>query len=181
MNYQKMKTCSTCGKLIASSAKFCPFCGAKNAKPFYRRVWFWLLSIWLAAFLMSYPRNDKSAPASSVEETTEAPIVYTEVTAEKLIADLNSNAMNASEKYKGNYYEVTGELRSIDAQGGYITLVDPASQFTFGNINCYVKGNEAVKQQIKTTSLGDTIKVKGKITDVGEVLGYSMTIDSVSK
>ncbi|MGG7143971.1 FxLYD domain-containing protein [Clostridium nigeriense] len=36
----KMIQCKSCSKEIASSAKICPGCGAKNKKPIYKRVWF---------------------------------------------------------------------------------------------------------------------------------------------
>ena len=41
----KMKNCKSCGKEIASSAKVCPGCGAKNKKPFYKAVWFWVIVV----------------------------------------------------------------------------------------------------------------------------------------
>lgn len=41
----KMVNCKSCGKEIASNAKFCPGCGAKNKKPFYKAVWFWVIVI----------------------------------------------------------------------------------------------------------------------------------------
>ena len=40
-----MKTCNVCGNEIAKSAKICPHCGAKNKKPFYKKIWFWVLVI----------------------------------------------------------------------------------------------------------------------------------------
>lgn len=39
----KMVNCKSCGKEIASNAKICPGCGAKNKKPFYKAVWFWAI------------------------------------------------------------------------------------------------------------------------------------------
>ena len=41
----KMKNCKTCGASIAENAKSCPSCGAKNRRPLYTKVWFWLLMI----------------------------------------------------------------------------------------------------------------------------------------
>lgn len=41
----KMTKCKVCGAEIAKSAKVCPNCGAKNKKPIYKRVWFWLLIV----------------------------------------------------------------------------------------------------------------------------------------
>lgn len=39
----KLSTCSACGNEIAKSAKSCPHCGAKNKKPVFKKVWFWVL------------------------------------------------------------------------------------------------------------------------------------------
>ena len=41
----KMVNCKSCGKEIASNAKICPGCGAKNKKPFYKAVWFWVIVV----------------------------------------------------------------------------------------------------------------------------------------
>lgn len=43
----KMINCKTCGAEIAASAKSCPSCGAKNKPPIYKRVWFWLLIVFV--------------------------------------------------------------------------------------------------------------------------------------
>ncbi|HAT4217270.1 Ltp family lipoprotein [Clostridium perfringens] len=41
----KMKKCKVCSKEIASNAKSCPECGAKNKKAIYKRPWFIVLAI----------------------------------------------------------------------------------------------------------------------------------------
>ncbi|MGU9356181.1 Ltp family lipoprotein [Clostridium perfringens] len=41
----KMKKCKVCSKEIASNAKTCPECGAKNKKAIYKRPWFIILAI----------------------------------------------------------------------------------------------------------------------------------------
>ena len=41
----KMTQCKSCAKEIATNAKSCPGCGAKNKKPIYKRVWFWIIAI----------------------------------------------------------------------------------------------------------------------------------------
>ena len=45
---------------------------------------------------------------------------------------------------------------------------------------CYIESDEQLKQ-VKNYSTGDTITVKGKITEVGEVMGYSLDIDKIEK
>lgn len=48
----KMINCKVCGAKIASSAKVCPSCGAKNKPPIYKRVWFWLLMVFIVALII---------------------------------------------------------------------------------------------------------------------------------
>lgn len=42
---EKMIKCKSCGNDIASSAKACPNCGAKNKKPIFKKWWFWLIIV----------------------------------------------------------------------------------------------------------------------------------------
>lgn len=45
----KLINCKSCGNEIASNAKTCPKCGAKNSKPFYKKIWFWVLVVIIIA------------------------------------------------------------------------------------------------------------------------------------
>lgn len=45
----KLIKCKSCGNEIASNAKTCPKCGAKNSKPFYKKIWFWVLVVIIIA------------------------------------------------------------------------------------------------------------------------------------
>lgn len=42
---EKMTKCKSCGNDLASSAKTCPNCGAKNKKPIFKKWWFWLIIV----------------------------------------------------------------------------------------------------------------------------------------
>jgi hypothetical protein len=90
---------------------------------------------------------------------------------------LNNNAMGASDKYKGKYLEITGKLTNIDAAGKYIDLMADGD-FEIIGVQCYIK-NDDQKAKIASMSKGDTVTLKGKCTDVGEVLGYSLDIDEI--
>ena len=94
-----------------------------------------------------------------------------------MMNDLKRTAMNASDKYKAQYLEITGNMSVIDSNGKYISIT-PDDPFAILGVQCYIKSDEQ-KDAIKTKSIGDNITVKGKCTDVGEVLGYSLDIDSV--
>ena len=86
--------------------------------------------------------------------------------------------MNASDTYKDKYFAVTGRLSNIDSSGKYISLVDINDELSFNCIQCNIKSDEQL-EKVKKMTTGDTVTVRGKITDVGEFLGYTMDIDSI--
>ena len=50
--------------------------------------------------------------------------------------------------------------------------------YLFDSVQCYIKSAEQT-DRVMEMSAGDPITVRGKITAVGEVLGYSLDIDSI--
>ena len=42
---------------------------------------------------------------------------YTAYSVNEMMADLDNNAASASDKYKGQYLEITGRLSNIDSDG----------------------------------------------------------------
>ncbi|MBQ9437742.1 MAG: NINE protein [Lachnospiraceae bacterium] len=116
---------------------------------------------------------------SGAEPKKEEPrIEYEGTTVEILMSDLEFNSMAAADEYKGNYYAVTGKLSVIDAQGKYIVLTNPYDEWAYQGVNCYIKTDD-VRNKVKTLSTDSIITVRGKITSVGEILGYSLDIDSI--
>ena len=177
---KKMTQCKSCGNEIAKSAKSCPHCGAKNKKPTFLIVAVIVLLIIILAASCGGGDEEAASPTnSSVETVQKAPeITYTEITVGELIDDLEANALNAADKHTDQYYAVTGKLSNIDSSGKYISISDPDELFSIVNVQCYIKTDE-VKNIVKSLSTDSIITVKGQITDVGEVLGYSMNIDTI--
>ncbi len=186
---KKMKACKHCGVLIAKSAKVCPKCGGKNNPPIYTRPWFIILAIVIVIGLgssmgkgsksSSGSTNTESKDTSSVKKedvTTEEKIEYTPVTVSEMVSDLESNAMKAESKYKGQYIEITGELSNIDSSGKYISL--SPEEFSMYNVQCYLKSDEQ-KEKVMEMTKGDKVTLRGKCKDVGEIMGYSLDIDSI--
>ena len=70
---KRMKQCKSCSKEIGASAKYCPGCGAKNKKPIYKRVWFWVVAaiIVVGAASGSDTDNSKEINSGNVESTQE--------------------------------------------------------------------------------------------------------------
>lgn len=185
---KKMVTCKHCNQEIASNAKVCPHCGAKNKKPIYKRTWFIVLFVVLLLGAIG-GSGEESTPSkntnanTSVNVSTEATmpeITYCAYDVSELVDDLNGNALKASEKYKGQYVELTGRLNVIDSNGKYISIVPSDEDFAIIGVQCYIKSDEQ-KNVVMDLSIGDILTVKGYIKDVGEVLGYSLDIDEIRK
>lgn len=194
----KMTTCKHCGAEIAAGAKVCPQCGGKNKKPLYKRPWFIILIVViLLGAVGSAGGGDKEpqegvttagsqsmAPqagdAQSSEEPQEPEIVYTPYEVQTLMDDLQENALKAAQTYKDQYVELTGDLNVVDSSGKYISITPSGDQFAFIGVQCYLKSDEQ-RDVVMNSAIGDRLTVKGKITSVGEVMGYSLDIDEISK
>ncbi|MBP3633275.1 MAG: DUF4352 domain-containing protein [Oscillospiraceae bacterium] len=57
---KKLISCKACGAEIASSAKSCPHCGAKNKKPIFKKWWFWAIILVILIASCSAGGNDGS-------------------------------------------------------------------------------------------------------------------------
>lgn len=71
----QMTNCKSCGKEIAKSAKSCPSCGASNKPPIYKRVWFWLVIIFIvlpiiSSIFISEPSDANDSSNSNTANTT---------------------------------------------------------------------------------------------------------------
>ena len=118
---------------------------------------------------------EEKAEADARKAEERASIDYVSVSASQLVDDLNANAMTAKEKYKDGYYRVTGVVSNIDASGKYIDLDPEGAAYNFTFIQCYLN-DEAAKDAVRQISKGDIVTICGQITDVGEVLGYSIDV-----
>lgn len=123
--------------------------------------------------------NSGSGASSSGAEQSEQ-VTYKAYKVDKLMKDLEENAARAQEKYQDKSVALTGKLSNIDASGDYIDLVPLKDQYTVIGVQCYTHGDDEILDKVKKLKTGKTYVVKGTITDVGEVLGYSLDIDSIS-
>lgn len=78
----KMIKCKTCNAEIASSAKRCPSCGAKNKKPIYKRFWFILIAFFVIIGVIEGMSNDKSDSVNSGTDITRQEIAQNQNQAE---------------------------------------------------------------------------------------------------
>ena len=192
MSSGKMTTCKACGAEIAKGNKVvCPKCGKVSKKPIYTRVWFIILClIVVVGVLGSLGGGDKDASSSQPADntaTTEStdttapepeekptPIV---VTTDDIIDALNSNALNASNTYKGQYVELTGRLVNIDSSGDYFSLGPLNDEYSFDSVLCNIS-KEHLDAVSKFTD-GQEVTVIGTISDIGEVMGYTLDVETI--
>ena len=155
-------------------------------KPFYKKWWFILLVVLVVLGAISNKKEgttkteSNQTQSSVTKEETKKEVVYEKITAKKLLDDLKNNALKAEQTHNKKEYEITGEISVIDAQGKYIGINPVGDDFVLTGIQAYIK-NDDQKQVVAELSKGDKITVKGKIKDVGEVMGYTVDIDEISK
>ena len=178
----KTKICKNCNAEIDLKASLCPSCGVKVKKPFYKKPWFIIVAaiIVIAAISSSGGDNNSSnsEDTASTKQTDTKEIEYTEYSVSQMISDLEANALKAENTYKNKYVKITGKLSNIDSDGKYISISSDNGGFSLHSIQCFIK-NDDQKKSVMNMSIGDSITVKGKITNIGEILGYQLNIDSI--
>ncbi len=178
-----MKKCKSCQTEIDSKAKKCPHCQTDQRNWFVKhKILTGILILVVIVMISNMPGGDKNLSTNSNSNTpnkitTNAPkpspvIVKTDT----LVDALKENALNASNIYKDKYIELTGRLSNIDSSGKYISLSPINDDFSFTTIMCYVtQEQQDIVAGLKKDNL---VTVIGTITDVGEVMGYSMKVES---
>ena len=179
----KEKTCKNCGQSVDKKAVVCTSCGVKIKKPIFKKWWFWVIIVVAVIAIASSGGNDSENNIennTNTQQTSQTETIeYTPYSVSELVNDLEENALKAEEKYKDKYVEITGKLSVIDSKGKYISLSPTDNDFCLTNVQCYIKNDEQ-KSKVLEVAKGDTLTIKGKIKSVGEVLGYSLDIDSIN-
>ena len=163
----KLTSCKSCNAEIATSAKVCPQCGAKNKKPIYKKWWVWAVGI-IVLFVVigSQGNKDNSAPVTSPQPVSESAEVKTPdviIEASKLMSEFESNEIKANADYKDKLAEITGTVSSIGESLGstYIVLTD-GSEYAITGIQCFFKDKNQIAH-IAEIAKGDKVTVIGKI------------------
>ena len=179
------KTCKHCKTEIPYGAKICPQCRKKQGMGLIPKIFIGIIVLGVIGSVAGGNDGDTSSSsdttakqeaAATVAETTPE-ITYTSVTVTEMVDALEANAMKAAEAYKGQYLEITGILNVIDSDGKYISLYGDGD-FEITGVQCYLKTDEH-KKAVMEMSIGDTVTLRGKCKNVGEVLGYTLDVDSI--
>ena len=184
-----MKKCKECGEEISSSAKKCPKCGKDQRNFFMKHPVLYTILILIIIAVAGSSGSDttnttttSTADTTTTTTTTETPevIEYTAIDVDTLNDALENNAAAAKDTYNKKYLEITGKLSNIDSDLSYISIGSTTDEWDFMTIQCFIK-DQATKDIVKTLSKDDTIVVRGQITEVGEVLGYTLNITEIVK
>ena len=185
--------CKNCGKEIDNKAVVCIHCGnavkPKKSKNILKKWWFWLIVAIVVIAVASSGGNTENTNDTTVttsngehvsdEATLPVEVVYEVVDLRTMFDDLKNNAMKAEANYQKKHIEVTGEISSFDSDGKYISIrVVGGDAWDFDTMLCKIKNDEQRALLIER-SVGDEVTLKGKVTSIGEVLGYSMDIEAI--
>jgi len=177
--------CKACGKEIGKGVKKCVHCGTDQRNFFgkHKIITGILVILVLGGIGSALGDQDKASTTSAPVASSQAPAAKQPkadpmvVTADKLVEDLKANALNASETYKGKYVEVTGELSNIDSGGKYFSIAPMDGSFTMTNIMCNITQEQ--KSTVSKFTTKQKVTVVGTMTDVGEVFGYTLKVESI--
>jgi hypothetical protein len=145
-------------------------------RPWFKKKRFWVIGVLAIVLIMQQTGNSGSTDAdnSASETTTEAPAEATPVTAKQLLSELEENPLGAKTSWDGKLVTITGIVDNIDASGDYFSL--SAGELTFIGIMVYI--DDSFVDAVSAFKKGQEVTVTGTISDVGELMGYS--VDAVS-
>ena len=132
-----MIQCKTCSKEIASSAKSCPSCGAKNKKPFYKKVWFWVIVVIIIGAIGNAVSNDSKLDTGNKQEVSQNQKTEENASVKEKAEDVPTEYKSALKKAK-----VYSDTMSMSKAGLYDQLTSEhgekftaeAAQYAIDNI-----------------------------------------------
>ena len=138
----KMKQCKACSKEIATNAKSCPGCGAKNKKPIYKRVWFWVVAVIIVAGAIG-TNDSKETNIESGQEVSQNTIA--ENKPEDNIPTEYKSALRKAESYSNIMHMSKAELydQLTSEYGESFT----AAQYAVDNVEADWKQNALKKAE----------------------------------
>jgi RecJ-like exonuclease len=149
----------------------------KTKKPIYKKWWFWAIVIVAIVIISASAGGSETDDSGSTG--TNSSVTYETVDLQTMLDDLESNALKAEKTYMNKYVEVVGKIVTFDSDGSYISIEPTnADEWNFDTVTCKIK-NDAQLDFLLEKSVGDKVTVKGKITQVGEILGYTIKIEEI--
>lgn len=154
----KLKKCPVCGGEMASSARACPKCGAKNKKPVYLRWWFIALVILVG--IVGYFKIDAALKDFTVYIEQGDEIVT--MKASELCEFARADSSTYSQKYFGKPVSFTAKITGTNGRTTY-TNISTTYEYSldFGDS---VDGIVVGFDKPYMLSVGDTVMIEGKLS-----------------
>lgn len=142
---KKLVKCKSCGEEIATKAKACPKCGAKNKKPIFKEWWFWLIVVVFISFLGN---NDSATEPVETAPTAEAIVETTSATD----ASVSPIVLIAGEA--GAYGELFTMNKDTECEETYYIYRIPAGTYTVTNVGEYMSQFNVYSDEIHVNEAG---------------------------
>ncbi len=107
--------------------------------------------------------------------------VYADADINVLIKEAKENAASVNQNYKKKDVKIIGgKILNIDSDLKYITVEGTDPNYTMLHVRCDIKSdNKDLKDSILKLKKGENVTVYGTITDVGDLMGYSLKLDKI--
>ena len=172
-----MKKCIYCQTEIDSKAKICPNCKKKQSG-IGKWIVIGIVALFVIVAIAGGNSDDTTSTGNNNSSQNQETIEYTRVSKDELDDALENNAAAAKDTYINKYLEITGKLGTIDSDLKYISLMSRTDTWDLNGIHCTLKNDEQ-RNLVKTLSKDQEITVRGKITKVGEGLGYYLDVKEI--
>ncbi|WP_410170391.1 Ltp family lipoprotein [Clostridium perfringens] len=188
-----MKKCKVCSKEIASNAKTCPECGAKNKKAIYKRPWFIVLAIIIIIGAIGGSSYEDSTVAnnetiSEVEQNQDKEISNNQGGEKDVLVKENEEKVEEKEEkveevpkeYKSalRKAKVYSDTMSMSKEGLYDQLTseygekfsDEAAQYAVDNLDVNWKENALKKAKVyqETMAMSPSAIYDQLVSEYGE-------------
>ena len=150
----KLTQCKTCSKEIASNAKSCPNCGAKNKKAIYKRPWFIVVAFLIIVLAIGGEDEGDSTTTDggtveTVQETTQnqdsqEAVVSTEETKEDVPTEYKSALRKAKTYSDMMHMSKAGIYDQLTSEYGEQFTAE-AAQYAIDNLDADWKANALEK------------------------------------
>ena len=129
----------------------------------------------------SKDQGGKPAASSSSSAKQEQAKTYANADINVLIREAKTNAAAANKNYKGKDVKIVGGiLGNIDSDLSYISIDGTNRDFSFLHVRCAIKSkNKELQDAVLKLQKGQAVTVYGRVTDVGDMMGYYLDLDKV--
>ena len=127
--------------------------------------------------------SSSSPPAATEKQEKAQPQqkVYNDADINVLLSEAKDNAAAANQNYKGKDVKIFGgHIQNIDSDVKYVTIDGTAAQYTMIHVRCRVdSSNKELKESILKLKKEQLVTVYGTITEVGDIMGYTLKLDKI--